>query len=99
MLSDESELSLVGHLKAMRQAGLGHSTTAFPYCVRVTSNLGALSWKGVTGLILTSANLTEINTFQQPGKVSITNFKGAKKDGQKLIVDLPEKSVVTLELN
>jgi alpha-L-arabinofuranosidase len=56
------------------------------------------TWKSVTGKILTSANLTDINTFEQPKKVVETDFKGAKLTGNKLSVDLPAKSIVVLEL-
>lgn len=56
------------------------------------------TWKTVTGKILTSANLTDINTFEQPKKVVETDFKGAKLTGNKLAVDLPAKSIVVLEL-
>jgi len=67
--------------------------------IKVNTKLDGLTWNKVTGQILTSANLTDINTFQQPDKVHIVNFTGAKKDGDKLVVDLPAKCVVTLELN
>ena len=56
------------------------------------------TWKTVTGKVLTSANLTDINTFEQPKKVVETDFKGAKLTGNKLSVDLPAKSIVVLEL-
>lgn len=56
------------------------------------------TWKAVTGKMLTSANLTDINTFEQPKKVVITDFKGAKLTGNKLAVELPAKSIVVLEL-
>jgi alpha-N-arabinofuranosidase len=56
------------------------------------------NWKTVTGKALTSANLTDINTFEQPKKVVETDFKGAKLTGNKLSVDLPAKSIVVLEL-
>ena len=56
------------------------------------------TWKTVTGKALTSANLTDINTFEQPKKVGETDFKGAKLSGNKLSVELPAKSIVVLEL-
>lgn len=67
--------------------------------ITVSSELNGLQWNKVSGQILTSEKLTDINTFQHPGKVSLKAFNGAKKDGEKLVVDLPAKSVVTLELN
>ncbi|MBV8388691.1 MAG: alpha-N-arabinofuranosidase, partial [Mucilaginibacter sp.] len=67
--------------------------------IKVSTSLGDIRWNKVTGQILTSANLTDINTFQSPDKVHITSFNGAKKEAGKLSVELPAKSVVTLELN
>lgn len=57
------------------------------------------NWKSVAGKILTSKELTDINTFEQPKKVIETNFNGARLTGNKLIVDLPAKSIVVLELS
>jgi alpha-L-arabinofuranosidase len=65
----------------------------------ISSSLNGLQWTKVTGQILTSQNLTDINTFKQPNKLSLKSFADAKKDGDKLVVNLPAKSVVTLELN
>jgi alpha-N-arabinofuranosidase len=56
------------------------------------------NWKTVTGKILTSTNLTDINTFEQSKKVIEADFRGAKLTGNKLSVDLPAKSIVVLEL-
>jgi alpha-N-arabinofuranosidase len=67
--------------------------------ITISSSLNGLQWTKVTGLILTSANLTDINTFKQPEKLHLVNFSGAKKVGERLVVDLPAKSVITLELN
>ena len=64
----------------------------------VSASLKDISWKKVTGQVLTSANITDVNTFEQPGKLHLENFTGAKKDGDNLVVVLPAKSVVMLEL-
>ena len=56
------------------------------------------NWKTVSGRMITSANLTDINTFDNPKKVVATSFNGAKLNGNSLSVELPAKSVVTLEL-
>jgi alpha-L-arabinofuranosidase len=66
--------------------------------ITISTGLKDIKWKTVTGQILTSANITDINTFDQPDKIHLENFKGAKKDGDNLVVVLPAKSVVTLEL-
>lgn len=56
------------------------------------------TWKTVSGKIITSGNLTDINTFEQPMKVVAKPFTGAKLNGNNLVLELPAKSVVTLEL-
>jgi alpha-N-arabinofuranosidase len=66
--------------------------------INITTSLKGIQWKGITGQILTSANITDINTFDQPDKLRLAGFSGAKKDGDNLVVVLPAKSVVTLEL-
>jgi alpha-N-arabinofuranosidase len=66
--------------------------------ITISTNLADIQWKTVTGQILTSVNITDVNTFQQPDKLHLANFSGAKKDGTKLVVVMPAKSAVTLEL-
>ncbi|MBB6127569.1 alpha-N-arabinofuranosidase [Mucilaginibacter lappiensis] len=67
--------------------------------ITITTALQDIKWSAVSGQILTSANVTNINTFADPNKIHLSNFTGAKKDGDKLVVTLPAKSIVTLELN
>lgn len=50
------------------------------------------------GQILTSANLTDINTFENPGKIKLAAFNSAQKDGDKVSVKIPAHSIVVLEL-
>ena len=38
--------------------------------ITISTNLGNVKWKTVTGQILTSANITDINTFDQPEKLN-----------------------------
>jgi len=66
--------------------------------ITISTSLKDIKWKSVTGQILTSANITDVNTFQQPDKLQLRSFKGAKKEGDNLVVVMPAKSVVTLEL-
>ena len=56
------------------------------------------AWKSVSGRMVTSEKLTDINTFEKLNKITVTSFSGAKLNGNKLEVDVPAKSVVTLEL-
>ena len=67
--------------------------------VTVSAELKDLVWKNVTGTILSSANITDINTFDEPYKLQIHEFTGAKKSNDKLVVAIPAKSVIMLELN
>jgi alpha-N-arabinofuranosidase len=60
--------------------------------------LPGVSWKTVSGRILTSANVSDHNTFDKPNTLKTVPFAGAKKRGDKLAVALPAKSVVVLEL-
>jgi len=52
----------------------------------------------VSGRILTSKNLQDHNTFEDPNKIVPQNFKGASLKGDELSVQLPAFSVVVLEL-
>jgi alpha-N-arabinofuranosidase len=64
----------------------------------VRTKLPGISWKTVEGQVLTSPKFTDINSFDQPGKVRLTSFSGAKRQGDELVVELPALSVVVLEL-
>ncbi len=52
----------------------------------------------VSGQVLTSKNLTDHNTFENPNAIQPQNFTGAKINKGSLQVKLPAKSIVTLEL-
>lgn len=66
--------------------------------ITVRTSLHGLPSKSISGQLLTAANFTDINTFSEPNKVHIINFNGAKKEGDELVVEMPAKSIVTLEL-
>jgi len=66
--------------------------------VTLSTTLNQVKWTGVTGQILTSGKITDINTFEKPGTVAISKFDGAKKQGDLLNVVLPSKSVVLLTI-
>jgi alpha-N-arabinofuranosidase len=67
--------------------------------ITIRTATGNLISKTVTGQILTSSHFTDINTFSQPDKVKPAPFTGAKKQAGELVVTLPPKSVVLLELH
>ncbi|QEM03240.1 alpha-N-arabinofuranosidase [Mucilaginibacter rubeus] len=66
--------------------------------ITITTGLSDIKWQTVSGQVLTSAKLTDVNTFKDADKIHLNAFTGAKKDGDKLVVSLPAKSIVTLEL-
>ncbi|MET0573703.1 MAG: alpha-L-arabinofuranosidase C-terminal domain-containing protein, partial [Pedobacter agri] len=66
--------------------------------ISLNADLGELKWKTVTGQILTSGKLTDINTFTDGNKIHNAKFTGAKKAGSALKVQIPAQSVVVLEL-
>jgi alpha-L-arabinofuranosidase len=65
---------------------------------QVTIELDKGTYKSVTGRILSSANIKDHNSFEQPEKVKPVEFKGASLKGATLSVSLPAASVVVLEL-
>jgi alpha-L-arabinofuranosidase len=66
--------------------------------ITIRTAIDNLISKTVTGQILTSAHYMDVNTFSQPDKIKSAVFNGAKKQGGELVVILPPKSVVVLEL-
>jgi alpha-N-arabinofuranosidase len=66
--------------------------------ITVRTTLNGLNWKTIDGQILTSAKFTDINTFEKGDNVKPAKFSAAKKEGNELVVELPSKSIVVLEL-
>ena len=66
--------------------------------VTISTTLNQVKYSSVTGQIITSAKITDINTFDKPDVVKIAKFDGAKKVGDILNVVMPAKSVVMLEI-
>lgn len=64
----------------------------------ITINLPNVKLNSVSGQVLTSKNLTDHNTFENPNVIQPQNFTGAKINKGSLQVKLPAKSIVTLEL-
>ncbi len=52
-----------------------------------------------SGQIIMSPKITDYNSFQEPNKVVMYDFKDFKVDAGGLTVNLPAKSVVTIALN
>jgi alpha-L-arabinofuranosidase len=66
--------------------------------LQLKSALSGVQWRGVSGSIVTSAKVNDVNTFESPKKIGVQPFSGARKQGADLVVELPAKSVVMLEL-
>ncbi|MBO9722926.1 MAG: alpha-N-arabinofuranosidase [Novosphingobium sp.] len=64
----------------------------------VTIKLDGVSASAVTGRILTAPAINSHNTFDAPNAVKPEAFSGATVQGGNLVVTLPAKSVVVLEL-
>lgn len=64
----------------------------------ISVNLTGVQAKTVQGRILTSARVTDYNSFENPDKVKPAAFKDAKLKNNTLTVKLPPVSVVVLEL-
>ena len=66
--------------------------------IPVSILVNSSNWKTVSGQMLTSAKLTDLNSFDKMNTVQITKFTAAKKQENNVVVDLPSKSVVVLKL-
>ena len=66
--------------------------------IKVNTSIEASSWKKIKGKILTSAKFNDYNSFQNPDKIKPANFSDVRKSGDNLIVQMPPKSIVLLEL-
>jgi len=64
----------------------------------ITLNAMGASYKSITGRVLTSARMTDYNTFEQPDKIKPASFSGAQLKGSTIQVKLPPCSVVVLEV-
>jgi alpha-N-arabinofuranosidase len=64
----------------------------------ISLRLQKAQFSGVTGRMLSSERYTDINTFLVPGKVAIRSFAGYAWKVDALMVTMPAKSVVVLEL-
>ncbi|MBT1702315.1 alpha-N-arabinofuranosidase [Chryseosolibacter indicus] len=64
----------------------------------ISISLSDIAAKTVQGRILTSAQVTDHNTFENPEKIKPAPFKGAQLKNNVLTVKLPPVSVVVLEL-
>jgi alpha-N-arabinofuranosidase len=66
--------------------------------ITVRTSFKSCHWKQVSGSVLTSQKFNDYNSFENPDKIKTTIFSNARKEKDQLVVNLPPKSVVVLEL-
>ena len=64
----------------------------------VSIEMNGLSFKNVTGRILTSDKMQNYNSFDNPDKIKPSAFNGATVSGQTIKLKMPPYSVIVLEL-
>jgi alpha-N-arabinofuranosidase len=64
----------------------------------VAADIRGTTVSAVSGRILTAGTMSAHNTFDAPTAVQPAPFRGARLAGGRLMIDLPAKSVVALEL-
>ena len=65
---------------------------------QVSAKIAGAAGQIVTGRVLTAPALNSINTFDKPDVVKPAAFNGAQVQGDQMILTLPSKSVVVLEI-
>jgi alpha-N-arabinofuranosidase len=64
----------------------------------ITCELPGISPTHVTGQVITAPKITSHNTFENPDVVTPEIYDGAKINGDEVVLTLPSKSVVVLEI-
>jgi alpha-N-arabinofuranosidase len=66
--------------------------------ISVRASLAGIKFQRVTGQVLTAGKFNDINDFDHPPVVRPSNFNGATKQGDDLLIEMPSKSIVLLAL-
>ena len=101
IVRDDRIVPLVSATASRNQEGVIHislSNVSLDETEDITINLGDVKVGTVTGRILTADKIDAYNTFDQPDIVSPKNFKDAKITKDGLLVKMPAKSIVVLEV-
>lgn len=64
----------------------------------ISIDISGIVQKSITGRLLSSKNIQDHNTFEQPEKVKPTEFKQFSQAGNSIKIKLPPSSVIVLEL-
>ena len=65
---------------------------------KVSCKIVGATAKKITGKILTSEKMQDHNTFEDPDKIKIKDFNDFKIEGDNIIINMPSKSIITLEI-
>jgi alpha-N-arabinofuranosidase len=65
----------------------------------VRCEIRGANFKKVSGSILTAPKMNTHNTFDNPDTLKPTGFEDIKWKGNELVVEMPSKSIVVLELD
>ena len=65
---------------------------------KLTIKLEGIKTREITARILTADAMNAHNTFEHPDGVRPTPFHGARLEAGRILVELPAKAVVVLEL-
>jgi alpha-N-arabinofuranosidase len=98
---DNRVLPMVSATASRDQNGVIHislSNIDLKETQEIELSLGDVKAKSVSGRILTSQNITDYNSYDNPNKVAPKAFNGAKVNKGNLKITLPAKSIVTLEV-
>ena len=66
--------------------------------VDVATQVEGLTIKNISGEVLTSAAMNDMNTFENPNTIKPAPFTGYKLQNAELTLNIPAKSVVVIEL-
>jgi len=66
--------------------------------IKIYCRFNGIKEKKIAGQILTSDKMQDHNTFENPDKITIKEFKVFKTVGDQLEVDIPSKAIIALEI-
>jgi alpha-N-arabinofuranosidase len=98
---DTDSIPSVSYSVSQSADGKIHLSVANLYASRdqkISCNINGLKFKKVSGEILSSAQITDCNTFEKPGVVVPKSFTGYKINGNFIELQMPAKSFVELEI-
>ncbi|MFA6875953.1 MAG: alpha-L-arabinofuranosidase C-terminal domain-containing protein, partial [Parabacteroides sp.] len=98
---DNREVPMLSASASRDKNGLIHITLAnvdLDKAQNVSIDLQSEKISSVKGRILTSADITDHNTFEKPDFVKPVVFNGAKIEKGQLKISMPAKSIIVLEV-